>query len=376
MDVSALIPKPDTIPAPPWFFDILDILLFLIHIILVNIVVGTSLIALFSSFGKGDESQPPLSEAVSKKLPLIVPFAITIGIAPLLFVQVVYGHFFYASSVLMASYWIAVIPLLICAYYGVYIYAHRIDSPSTIARPALVFSVLCFLYIGFVYVNNFTMMTQPDHWVRYFQNRSGALLNLPDHTLIPRYLHFLAASVAVAGLVMAGIWDWRSGKGSDDYSQRVRGGLQIFGVATIVQFAVGFWFLGALPSSLIFKLLGGDPLKSALLGLGVLSGFGAAAAAFSGKFRPTAILLFLALLFMTVTRYNLRTLYLEPYFNPSQLVISPQYGVLALFLLVLIAGLAAVYYMIRISFSSHEDLENRSIGQNRGDNHLAKGGAQ
>jgi hypothetical protein len=55
-------------------------------------------------------------------------FSVNFGVAPLLFVQVLYGHFFYASSILMAVFWLAVIPLLIAAYYAAYLYGFRFGA--------------------------------------------------------------------------------------------------------------------------------------------------------------------------------------------------------------------------------------------------------
>jgi hypothetical protein len=352
MDPAALIPAPNTIPAPSWVFQILDVPLFLIHIVLVNMVVGGSLIALFSALHRADRSRIRLPDVISRRLPILLPFAITIGVAPLLFVQVVYGHFFYVSSVLMARYWIAVIPLLILAYYGVYLYAHRMGSSPILAWSALTVSAIAFLYIGFVYVNNFTLMLQPNRWVAYFQNRSGTLLNLSDPTLIPRYLHFLVASVAVAALFMAILWDRRSWREPADYSKLIGGALKLFGAATIFQLLVGFWFLSTLPSPVMDRLLGQDIPKTAPFFLAILFALGAVARAFMGKLRPTVVQSAATVLFMVITRHNVRSLYLEPYFKPSQLKLLPQYGVLVIFVFLLAAGLGAVLYMVRVSGQS------------------------
>ena len=52
-------------------------------------------------------------------------FAVNFGVAPLLFVQVLYGHLFYTSSILVAVFRLAVIPLLIVAYYALYLHGFR-----------------------------------------------------------------------------------------------------------------------------------------------------------------------------------------------------------------------------------------------------------
>ena len=57
------------------------------------------------------------------QMPIIMAMGINFGIVPLLFIQVGFYQIFYPATVLMAWSWLAVIVLLIPAYYGVYVYA-------------------------------------------------------------------------------------------------------------------------------------------------------------------------------------------------------------------------------------------------------------
>ena len=72
---------------------------------------------------------------VAKKLPVFLPATITLGIAPLLFVQVLYGQFFYTSSIVMAWPWFLVLVFLTLAYYGFYYVSYRGGRPGA-AEPA------------------------------------------------------------------------------------------------------------------------------------------------------------------------------------------------------------------------------------------------
>ena len=56
-------------------------------------------------------------------MPVIVAVGINLGIVPLLFIQLAYYKVFYPATILMACFWLAIIVLLIPAYYGVYAYA-------------------------------------------------------------------------------------------------------------------------------------------------------------------------------------------------------------------------------------------------------------
>ena len=50
---------------------------------------------------------------------------VNLGIPPLLFLQTLFGQFLYSSSILMAVFWLSVVPVLIVAYYAAYGFVHR-----------------------------------------------------------------------------------------------------------------------------------------------------------------------------------------------------------------------------------------------------------
>jgi hypothetical protein len=357
MDPSALMPLPDPIPAAAGLFLVLDNLLFLLHLLLVNLVVGGCLIMLFSRAAL-DRSDSSYDAAVLQgKIPLVVPFAITLGVAPLLFVQVIYGHLFYTSSALMAAYWIGIIPMLILAYYGTYFHARHRDRSPQLARLVLGLATVLFLGIAFAYVNNMTLMIQPERWMAYFHNRRGTLLNLADPTLIPRYLHFLLASIAVAALVMAALWARRELPAAGEGGSPVKHCLRLFAAATAVQIGVGLWFTLVLPTPVRSLFYGQDPVAGLILLIGALSGVGAMVSALRGRLRPTLVQLGISLVFMVVTRSNLRSFYLRRHFALDQLRVVPQYGVLVLFLVVLVTGLIIVGYMFRLAFAKGDEGE-------------------
>jgi hypothetical protein len=355
MDLTSLIPNSDTIPAPAWLFLVLDILLFTIHILLINVILGGSLITLVSRLkSKDDTLENRLHGSIADKLPTTFALGVNMGVAPLLFLQVIYGHLFYASSVLLAVYWILVIPLIILAYYGAYIHIRKYASATLLSKMAIWISAIILLYIGFVFVNNMSLMTQPDRWVTYFENRDGTILNWGDPTLIPRYLHFVAASVAVSGLFMAMVWTSRQKKGVDGAEAKVKSSLLIFGYATIIQVVVGLWFLLAIPREFMLNLMGGDIFSTVIFMLGFLSAIGAIATAFANKFRPTLSMLLVTILAMVIIRHQLRAMYLDGKFSLSSLEMMPQYGVMILFFIVLAVGLYAVWYMLKAAFVNKE----------------------
>jgi len=257
----SLIPTPDIIPAPAWVFLVLDIFLFGVHIVLINMALGSILIILFRGLkGKKGPSQDAVHSGIAGKIPSLFALGINFGVAPLLFMQVIYGHLFYTSSVLMAVYWILIIPFLILAYYGAYLYAKKGETYPLFSRAALWTAALLVLGIGLIFVNNMTLMVQPEKWTAYFENHRGTLLNLSDPTLIPRYLHFVAASVAVGGLFMAFLGTRRARNGVNAPGENGGAGLKIFGYATVAQMLMGMWFLITIPHDFLLNFMGREPL--------------------------------------------------------------------------------------------------------------------
>jgi len=351
MDYQSLIPFADTIPAPAWVFIVLEQLLFLLHILLVNAVLGGAIIVLFKRFSGNEVAAAEQNLPVAKKLPVMVALAINLAIPPLLFLQVVYGHLFYSSSVLMAVYWIIIIPILILAYYGTYIHVGKFTKSPLFSKLALLTAIVLILYVGFMLVANNALMEQPDSWTAYFENRGGTVLNL-NAAFIPRYLHFITASVAVGGLLFALVYFFK--KDMDNKDARIKSALKIFAIATAIQVVIGFWYLLSIPQDLIPQFMGQNLAATIFLMLGILAGIGALVTAFLGKLRPTIAMLLLTVISMIITRFNLRTMYLSDNFQVGSLELSPQYGILALFIVVLLAGLGAIYYMLKVGFNQKE----------------------
>lgn len=358
MDATALVPTPDTIPASWGVFEFLDIFTLIIHFLLINIVVGGTLLLFYQHFIRRttpDDTTwfgPPFV----KKIPSLIALGVTFGVAPLLFLQVLYGHLIYTSSILMALFWILIIPFLILAYYSAYIVARSKDRRSRISKIALVVMTLIVLYIPFMFVNNMTLMLQPERWTGYFDQRNGTLLNLSDPTVIPRYLHFLAASVAIAALFGAVYWWWKSRKDkSEAAAGHIQSGLRVFALATAVQMIAGFWLLLALPRDVTLLFTGDNMLYTGFLFIGVVLATLSLVFGLLGKLLPTFIHLFLTLVVMVVIRAFLRSAYLQSFFSVESLEVAPQTSVMILFFIVFVIGLFSVAYMLKLAFGNKQE---------------------
>lgn len=203
--LQASIPTLDPIPlpAPYWLFKLLLVVTFTLHVLAMNFLLGGMALAIASRWSAARDRANRLFSDVATKLPLLLPATVTLGVAPLLFLQVIYGQFFYTSSVVIAWPWFLALVMLTIAYYGLYYVSSRTHRQSGSGRWVLLASFLLIAVIGFLFTTNLTLSQTPVVWSgKYHADSSGWNLNLSEATLVPRYLHFFAAAVAVGGLLL------------------------------------------------------------------------------------------------------------------------------------------------------------------------------
>ena len=352
--VPALDPNP--LPAPYWVFKLLLIVTFILHILAMNFLLGGGVLALVAKWrARKSESGNRIFLDVARKLPSLLPATITLGIAPLLFVQVLYGQFFYTSSIQIAWPWFLVLVLLTAAYYGFYYVSYRSGENPGRAGGVMLSSVILIFLIGFLFSNNLTLSQTPGRWAaQYFAHPNGMNLNLAELTLIPRFLHFFVAAVALGGifLVFMALANW---KRDQEYARQLLDfGGKAFMYATMAQFVVGLVFLVCLPRDLRMILMGDNPLATTLLlvgiGGGIVAIFLMAGALRSGNIGVAAIYvpgtMALVIACMATMRDILRDAYLKPYFNPGQFAVKTQWSVFPLFLVLFVAGAVLWFVML------------------------------
>jgi hypothetical protein len=355
MNSPLIIPAPDTIPVHWFWFQILLSATFMIHLLLMNLVVGGALLTVWNFIRKRDIG------AEMSHLPSLIALTINMGVPPLLFVMILFGQFFFTSSILMAVYWILLVAALIVAYCCAYIFQQKIHDNPEAARRAVFISAAMLLYTGFLLVNNSTMAMRPDHWNAWFSSPGGGVLHLADASVWPRYLHFLVAAVAVASLASA-LWARYSGriKSGKNMERHIRSNLRVFGIATALQFLVGAWFLLAVPSHVAKAFMGGNMAATIVMSLSIISALLILHSAFTGRLTSSLILLLVQVALMVAVREFTRYEYLSGIFHPAQLRNVNQTSPLVAFLLIFLLGIAATFYMIRLAMRPAEAKNTRT----------------
>ncbi len=364
---SLPIPAPDPmpLPAPVWLLTTLLMVTFFLHLLFMNGTVGAAVIAVVDAIRTRRQSHPAhLAQKLTSLLPVLMAFTITLGVAALLFVQVLYGQMLYVSSILVGAAWLMVVPLLIVGYYGFYWASLKSSFRG------LVVGATVLLLVAFVYVNNMTLMLTPQRWLEmYLRRPSGVRLFSGDLMVYPRYLHMMLGAVAMGSLLTV-ILAIRE-KDDDIREWMLRQGTRWFTYATLVNMVAGAWFFVALRPEVRRLFMGAGKLATALLILGVLLPIGAMmhlrraakedsrGQAFAGI--GTALLI---LAIMIGMRDIVRASYLGNMFRPGNLAVSPQWSVIGLFLLIFGVGLATVYWMLhKIAFAKKDAVKIMSAGK-------------
>ncbi len=351
-----VVPAIDAIPlpAPVWLLQAFLTLCFVLHVVPMSVMLGGGFWALVAGARRGDPAMDALAHRLAKWLPYWTAAAVTTGVATLLFLQVLYGPVFYAASVLMARPWLSVVALLMAGYYGYYFRALRQDrNPrAALAVGAAAFAAL--LAVSFVYTNLMTLMLAPArHYRMYVADPTGAWLNLSDPTLLPRWLHMVIGAVALAGLWVAFLGA-RAVRRGEDGRRLVSLGARGFALATALEAALGGWFLGALPAPQRALFLGGSPAATGPLLLSVLLTASMILLAWRLPRREDPLPAVVAaaghalavVLLMIAMRAAVRTEALRGALDLGAMRAAPQWGVIGLFVALLVAGLGTVGWML------------------------------
>ena len=184
---------PMGLPLPSPILSAFAYLTLTLHFVAMQFTVGAALLLLLSW-----RKQPGIARFFANGLPLGFSYLVTFGIPPLLFVQVIYGQFFYSSSVLIGAYWISVIPLVIIGYGAAYWHKLSRDTRPSCQLVLIAATAAVLLAVGYVYVNNITLSLRPERWLGHYQHDpGGGALNYGEPTRLGRYGLFIVPGLTV-----------------------------------------------------------------------------------------------------------------------------------------------------------------------------------
>lgn len=340
-----LIPQPDSIPVGWGWLQFLLLLTFPLHLLAMNAMLGGLAIAVTEHL-RGGALGRQLAHRIAIALPLVIAFVVNLGVAPLLFVQVLYGQFFYSSSILMGSFWLLIIPVLIVAYYGAYLYDFRFQKLGAAGPWLAVAAFFLLALVGFFLANNMLLMALPERFGEYFAHRGGTLLVLDHPEFWPRFAHTVLGALAVGGLFVSLLGRFRGNENPQLAAHAERLGLRWFFFLTLANVGAGLWYFLTLPDGLRKIFMGGNGGATIAFALGLLLTVGALVAAYKKKFWPTFLHAVALVVLMTFLRAWLRAGYLQEHFTLDQLQVAPQYSPMVFFFVTLAAGVVCLVWLI------------------------------
>jgi hypothetical protein len=301
-----------------WLLDLLLLFAFLLHLLAVNVVVGGGVVATWAAWtgrrgGRGGSQQPPapwqrtLSVEFGRLLPIAALVAVVLGIVPLLLLQRRYGPLLPTVLILLPTAWLTIVALAAAGYVG---YGPR--ATTKVARAVRWGSVAVALATAWIATADIALISRPDLYAAVSRGDWSVHALMGSADVWPRFFHFLVGSLALAGMTVGLFGEIRSRSGDALGVAMREWGVRMFVGATVVQLAVGLWYLSSLPAQVTELLLDANAPDALLLAAGISFGIIAILAA-----RRSLLLAGLALAVclsdMVMVRQRVRTLALEPY---------------------------------------------------------------
>lgn len=203
---------PAGVPFYPIVFQALYILTWALHIAFVLLALGSIPLALIGSAKKAiDENWKKLSSHMTQVAKISVSLLIVLGVAPLLFTQVIYDANWYVTNTISGLWVVAFIYILILAYSLWYWFYYANKSNSPMAGVIGIVSFVAFIGAGVLMHAFANESIQPEQWMNWYApngviDNSGTVL----HVDILRLAFMVSLSAPVTGIFLLNYVDYTS----------------------------------------------------------------------------------------------------------------------------------------------------------------------
>ena len=334
------LPDYEFLSAPLWLVTVLHLLTFTLHLVAMNFLLGGVFITLWSSARKRWDG--PTAARFTRLFPAATAATVTLGVAPLLFLQLVFHRQMYSAAIVSGWFWLLVIAAVIVAYYALYRASFEGQRTDRASKAALLLALLGLLYVSLVYSSVFSMAEQPAliHDL-YAKDQSGWVWNPVMGDYVLRWLHMVLGALTVGGFFVGLL-------GRNDAE----------GFATGKTFFVGGMVAAALTG--MVYLLSLEQHLAALMHTPAIWALTAAVALslvslhffFKKNFWLSGVTLFLSVAGMVFVRHTVRLLRLAGEFDPASWRVAPQWSPFAMFLVCFVVMLIVLAWMLRMFFGA------------------------
>ena len=322
-------PDPMALPAPPALLLALLGLTFVIHMVFLSLLVAALWARIAAEWGR---KQLYEIEPLHRAGVLAFSTTITAGVAPLLFVQTLYGKYFYSSSITIGYPWLAIVGYLMIGFYALYLWRWqwtRIGGPSVLSKTFLLTTIASVIAIGFTYSWNHLQSLSFAPWTAVIAHPQAA-----------KRLIGYGGGAAIASGAWA-LWlghSWRSDRQTPRGASIaiIVGSVMLLVWSSTSQFAGTDWgaaawilFLSSVALALIAGITG--LLKRTRLARW-----------------PASLAALTALTGLVIQRESYRLLMLSSDYPPADQVVRTQWSPFVMFVAVLLLGLATLIWLLRV----------------------------
>jgi hypothetical protein len=342
------LPDSNFLSAPLWLITTLHWITLTLHFAAMNFLVGGLIVLLHGRFANRWENATVMRFV--KSFPSAMAATVSLGVAPLLFVQLVYPRQIYSAAIVSGWFWLMIALAAIVSYYLLYGAAFSKAEAFRLKKRLLLGALLGFLYVSAVYSSVFSMAERPESVKQlYLSSQSGLVWNPMAGDYLWRWLHMITGAATVGGFFVGLL-------GRDD-PEAFAVGKRFFLWGMIAASIAGLGYLFSL-GSLIAPLMR-TPAAWSLM-IGILLSVASLHFFLKKRFLMTATALFASLLSMVINRHFVRLLKLGGQFDPTTWRVAPQWSPFVLFLVCFLVALALIWYMLRIFFADHEAANGES----------------
>jgi len=233
-------------PAATVLYLVLYVLTWVIHVVFMNYVLaGSGYLAVVSLFTGGvhQRQRSPFALVLRDWMPFMISAAITAGVAPLLFVQILYKHRFYTANLLGSHRWMIILPILIVVFYLSYVLkSRRIGTWPVLLRLAVgLVTFLGFLFIAYSWTGNYLLSVQGiEHWNDVYTSSQAVYAGLD---LLPRFALWLISALPIMVLFVSWQLRYRQSYGDTDAMRDARRCSRLALAGLAATFLAVAWFV-------------------------------------------------------------------------------------------------------------------------------------
>ncbi|MFH1372877.1 MAG: hypothetical protein ABII79_03675 [bacterium] len=331
------LPDYNFLSAPLWLVTLLHWITLTLHFVAMNFVLGGGLVLLFGKLD--DKWNHPIIRRFIKLFPTLMAATITLGVAPLLFLQLTFHRQAYSAAIVSAWPWLFVLVAVMIAYYLLYGASFAKNAKHS---TLLALALICMAYVAFVYSATFALVERPAAIAQHYaDNQSGLFINPDIGAYGLRWLHMILGALTVGGFFVGLL-----GR-SDDKVYAL--GKKFFLYGMVAAMIIGLAYLFTLGVDLQ-PFMRGYGIWS--LTVGIILSLAALHFFFKKSFFAAGAMTLVSMLAMVITRHALRLVRLDGIWEPATIPIRPQWSVLAMFLICFVLALGLVWYMLRSYFGS------------------------